>query len=94
MFHYIDMQTVVKRHKGHWFSDGAMAFFDTILDSEAYQRDDGNTFFVTGEQYENLGHLWTVRKQNPTGAIDTVGDFQKYGTKEEARTAAKAYASA
>lgn len=95
MFHYIDMQTAIKRHKGHWFSDGAMAFFDTILDSEAYQRDDGNTYFVTGERYEDdFVTLWTVRVQYPDGSIDTVGDFQKYGTKEEARSVAKAYASA
>lgn len=77
-----------------WSDDGAMAFFDTILDGEAYQRDDGYTFFVTGEQYDNWGLLWTVRKQSVEGSIDTVGDFQKYGTKEEARAAAKEYASA
>ena len=94
MYDYIDMKSVVKRHKGHWFSDGAMAFFDTILDGEAYQRDDGYTYFVTGEQFENLGRLWTVRVQDAEGNVNTVGTFQKYGTKDEARLVAKEYANA
>lgn len=91
---YVDMKAVIKKHKGHWFSDGAMAFFDTTLDSEAYKRDDGCIFFVTGEQYDNCGRLWTVRRCDPDGSIDTVGDFMKYGSKEEARAVAMEYASA
>ncbi len=91
---YVDMKAVIKKHKGHWFSDGSMAFFDTTLDSEAYQRDDGCIFFVTGEQYEWMGRLWTVRRCDPDGSIDTVGDFMKYGSKEEARAVAMEYASA
>ena len=95
MYDYVDMKQVVKAHTRFFFSEGALTFFDSILDTEAYRRDDGNTYFVTGERYDpSIDHLWTVRVQHPDGDIDTVGDFQKYGTKDQARLAALEYASA
>lgn len=77
----------INAEKGQFFfSEDTMNFFDSIVESEELINGE---YFVTSEQfsYENvrMKRLYTVRKFDvETGGVDTVGEFQQFGSVEEA----------
>lgn len=68
-----------------FFSRGAMRFFNTRIETKVI----GGWYFVTSEQYsDETPRLFTVRKANEDGSeIDTIGEFQAYETKADAKSA-------
>ena len=90
---WTDMHDVKLKNRqagGHWFSPGATRFFDSRFSHEAILADDGRAYFVSSERYSTAApRLYSVRVQNLDGSIDTVGDFQAYGSSKAAWTAAK-----
>jgi hypothetical protein len=61
-----------------------MRFFNTRLESGLI----GGKYFITSERYdENRPRRYSVRRADPDGTIDTVGEFQEYLTKDDARDA-------
>jgi hypothetical protein len=80
----------------HFFSDGAMKFFRSRVDTQVYEGP-GGVFFVTSEQLEfrdySAPRMWTVHQVRPDGSIDGASEFQQYDSLKEARKAARAFAA-
>lgn len=65
----------------HWFSPDTLRFFSSRIGKTVY----GGRFFITSEQYnDNAPRLYSIREAKPNGAIETVGEFQGYATREAA----------
>lgn len=77
----------------HWFSPGAMRFFNSRISGNAYQMksDPYVHLFVSSEKFDyNTPRLYSVRSYNSlTGNVDTIGEFQEYKTSAAAHRAAK-----
>lgn len=79
----------------HWFDKGAMRFFDTRIETGVIK----GKYFITSEQYHDSGchgwscnrngscgpRLYTIRIAFSDGSVDTIGDFQQFATKRDAR---------
>jgi hypothetical protein len=90
MFTYTDMASVRAANQSignHWFDRDSMRFFNTRLESGLI----AGRYFITSERMdENHARRYSVREALPDGSIDTIGEFQAYTTKEDAREAIKA----
>jgi hypothetical protein len=66
----------------YWFSKGAMAFFNTKIESEPTEKG----HFVTSEYPEDpIQKRYTIRYFDPiTNKVETIGDFRQYETLSEA----------
>ena len=66
----------------YWFSKGAMAFFNTKIESEPNEKG----YFVTSEYMEDpKTKRYTIRLFNlTTNKVETIGDFRQYETLSEA----------
>lgn len=71
---------------GHWFDKDSMRFFKTKLPRNAYQGNGGVTF-ITQETNPSDETRYTIRRQKHNGAIETVGEFHSYRTREAAMEA-------
>lgn len=73
-----------ERNRGNFFSEKTMRFWGCRVSAEVV----GGCYFVTSERdFSNTQRLYTIRKANADGTIDTVGDFQAYATLEQAKRA-------
>lgn len=88
---YRDMDDVRRANaqRGHhFFEAGALRFFRSRIGTELY----GGRYFVTSEQFVPSSgrpepRRYTIREVTPDGSIETVGDFQQYGSGSAARRA-------
>ena len=80
-----DVRRANKAIDGHWFDRKTMRFFKTRIESTVYK----NGTFVTSEQSPHGPRKFSGRRACADGRMDTVGDFQGYRTKEDAREAAR-----
>lgn len=66
----------------YWFSKGAMAFFNTKIESEPTEKG----YFVTSEYMEDPKEKrYTIRFfDQDTNRVQTIGDFRQYETLSEA----------
>lgn len=84
----------------HWFDAGTIKFWGTRFQSvPTSTSDDGKLidgrYFITSEPYAWDGpRVFTVRRANPDGTIDTVGEMGEHKTKRAAIKAAYAAADA
>ena len=79
------------RDKGkYWFSPETTRFFDSRYPSCAY-KSGSLAYFITSERFRHdYPRLYTIRVCDlTTGGIDTVGEFQQYGTRQQAERALK-----
>ena len=98
--------TAIKnRHQGHCFEPGALRFFNSKFPRRAVYPVPGGAFFISSEYskgvYISTGWIpdgpvmYSVRFcSNDDGSIDTVSEFQEYGTLKEARKAARQFCEA
>ena len=98
--------TAIKdRHQGHWFEPGSLRFFNSRFPRRAVYPVADGAFFISSEfskgVYISTGWipdgpvLYSVRFiSDQDGSINTVSEFQEYGTLSEAREAAKAFQKA
>lgn len=90
MFNSIEEIKALNEEAGHcFFSDNTMSFFN----SKVYPAIYGGRYFVTSEKQKSWSHsfprLYSVRRANDDGTIDTVGEgFGEYKTKAQADKAA------
>ena len=65
-----------------WFSEGAMSFFNTKIESEPSEKG----YFITSEYMDDPSKKrYTIRLfDQKTDKVETVGDFRKYDTLKEA----------
>jgi hypothetical protein len=76
---------------GHWFTPEAKRFFDSRW-SDTATLTGLKAYFVSSEQFRNGAYSesrkYSVRVCDmATGRIDTVGEFQAYGTPAQAQAA-------
>lgn len=75
----------------HWFEPSTLRFFRSRIGQTLY----GGRYFVTSEQFVPRAtgcsgpRRYTIRAAKPSGAIETVGEFQQYETSEQARRVIK-----
>ena len=93
-FRTIDQMKAANARLGHhWFTPGAMRFFNSRALSGVY----AGRLFVSSEQYRSRhtgyrARLYTIRAVSDAGGVSTVGEFQQYSTRRRAIAAARAMA--
>lgn len=72
---------------GHYFfGPDATRFFRTRIAPGVIN----GRYFITSEKFrDDAPRLYTIRRANDDGTIDTVGEFQQYKTLRAARAAAR-----
>ena len=84
MMGYVDISTVRRLHKGHWFDAVALRFFRSRF-SEAAVQHDGGYLFVSSERFDHkTPRFYSVRFCDADGNIETIGDFQEYKSGRQA----------
>ena len=84
---YYGLENLRNAHSGHWFSPGAMRFFNSRLGSEVLPVPDG-WLFTSSERFDqNCDRMYTIRKMDQFGDVDTVGEFQSFSSSAAARRA-------
>ncbi len=87
---FLDMADVRAANKAsgqHWFSRSTMRFFNSVVESPLYH----GRYFITSERYmDDAAKLYSVRVVQDDAGIDTVGEFQAYISKADAREAIRA----
>lgn len=79
-----EIKALYRPGKGrHWFDQSTMVFFRTVLPGYGLRTPLGN-FFITGETGPSGLKRFSIRVQDETGDIDTVGKFNIFHTPEEA----------
>lgn len=77
---------IERRHQGHWFSHGAKNFFNSRWET-TYYRVGNKGYFVSSERHQQDPRRYTIREYDfIEDTITTVGDFQQFATKKEAKT--------
>ena len=83
-FIYRTMDDVIAANKAignHWFERDTMRFFKTRIESGLI----AGHRFITSEKGPDGVRRYSVREACPDGTIDTVGEFQAYRTRDQAR---------
>lgn len=71
---------------GYWFSEGALAFFNSIVYPTVY----GGQWFISSEEPPMGTRAYSIRVAMRNGDIGTVGEFMGYDTLEDAEEGARA----
>jgi hypothetical protein len=88
---FTEVRDFYKRNQpdGHWFDAGSIRFFKTKLPEIAYETNAG-ILFITSEVDPSGVKAYSVRRQLPSGEINTVGSFHSYQSRAAAAKAIKA----
>ena len=95
----IPIETVIRKHSGHWFSEDSKRFFRSRWENTAYQNE-GSLFayFISSEQHDANLRKYTIRRVNmrdgefPRGyPTPVIFEFQQYTTKAQALKALHEY---
>ena len=74
--------------KGYWFSPDSMKAFDSVLPDFGYMDTENNLYFISSEQFsKEVKRLYSIRKVKTNGAIETIGDFQRFKSESSAEKA-------
>jgi hypothetical protein len=81
----------MKELNPNWFSEGAMNFFNTVIETQPNKVN----IFITSDRMElDMEKLYTLRWFNhETNQVDTLGNFQEFKTLEDAKRFRKTYTS-
>lgn len=82
-----DVTDAYDKNGGHFFDDGTMRFFKSRTPQYAIRQ--GQYFyFITSEKFDyDSPRLYTIRCMcEKCGSITTLGNFQEYSTRTEAKT--------
>ena len=81
-----EMKRLNKEAGQHWFSEGAMKFFNTKIEAKPNK----NNLFITSECPDGGVRRYTIRRFNPeTYEVETASEFWEFETLEEAKAARK-----
>ena len=65
-----------------WFSEENKRFFNSMWGDQVYK----GKYFITSEQFDcNSPRRYTIRIARPNAIIDTIGEFQQFGSYTAAR---------
>ena len=70
---------------GYWFDQDTMRFFKTQMPQYGYRDPRGVIWFVTAETGPDRKKRYSVRRMDPQGNIETIGEFQGFATFADAR---------
>ena len=88
----ITIQEIERRYSPgigrHWFEPSTMRFFKSRLAELGYEGPCG-VFFVSSEKGPHGVRAFSVRQLAGPGRINTIGEFQAYGTSKAAHRAAR-----
>ena len=98
---YVPIEDLIERNKRagkHFFDKPAMRFFSSRVMDETFTSADGWTYFVTSERCEGIcdkvyPRMYTVRRMDAAGELETMGEFQQYKSRSGAMAAAKRMAA-
>lgn len=78
--------------RADWFAAGAMAFFNTRVETDAVVTERGGAFFITSDAPDSWSpRRFTVRRMDIyNGQVETVGEFYHHETREAALAARRA----
>ena len=89
MYNHIDEIISEAESAGsHFFSESAMAWFDSIVEPAVY----GGRYFITSEQDQHRAEhprQWTIRVYNGGNDIKDASGFCEFNSHEEALSAVK-----
>jgi len=83
----VPMNEIERKHKGYWFTAGAMRFFKSRVGDHGYLDIDGCYYFVSSEKGPDTSRKYSIRYQDTQGHISTIGEFQAYTTGRQAKSA-------
>jgi len=78
-----------RKPRGYWFSPDTMIFFDSKIDENNFFEKDKDIFFISSEKNKHSSRLWSIRKMDKNGIIDTINSFRQYSSIDEAEIAFK-----
>lgn len=87
---YRYMEDVKRRNAklgNHWFEPSTLRFFGSRVHDSLYTAGD-RAYFVTSEKPPHGRRAYSVRRANPDGSIDTVGEFCGFNTGRQAHARA------
>lgn len=84
-----DLERANERAGNCWFSPDTKRFFNSRILEDVITVADGWLFISSERQSMDHPRLFTVRHMDVLGEVSTVGEFQQYGTKARALSAAK-----
>jgi len=72
-----------KEAGGYWFTPKTMKFFASRIESHVIKGE----YFITSEKtgFNSENRAYTIRKANSNGSIETIGKFNGFATKAEAK---------
>lgn len=83
-----DAIAYLNEHIGHyWFSKETLRFFKSKIYGPVYGTEYGRFLFISSEKRDDERRKFTIREMEPDGSIETVGEFQAYGTYKAAEKA-------
>lgn len=89
-----EIKAAAEKGTPHWFSPNTMRFFSSRVSEIVYPAPDG-AYFVSSERESFCApRRYTVRYCSDDGTIDTIGEFQRYATRDQAHAAAMRLAAA
>ena len=92
---YLWTMNQLERYNGnrnyYFFSPDTMRFFSSRIQTLPPYK--GRVFVTSERRNWNSPRLYSVRVIQPSGNIETIGDFQGFTTRQSAHAYAKAYAA-
>lgn len=83
-----------ERCSSHWFDKSSMRFFNSRVADMGYLDGRGGALFTSSEKGPNGVRAYSIRRYDPKRCgIETVGKFQRYGSKAEAEKIAERIAN-
>ena len=79
------IEDIKRKHRGHWFSKGAMSFFNSRV-GDKIKAGKILFYFVSSEKFDyKTPRYYSIRSYNAlTDTIETVGEFQGYSSNASA----------
>ena len=96
----IPIETVIRKHNGHWFSEDSKRFFRSRWENTAYQNEGSlYAYFISSEKFnDHTPRKYTIRRINmrngefsTSSPIPPIFEFQQYTTKKQANKALHDY---
>lgn len=87
-FETVSMKDIERSHKGYWFRPGNISFSKSKVGDHGYVGKDG-VYFVSSEKNPDSARAYTIRRQNTSGSIVTVGEYMGFPTRASAVAALK-----
>ena len=88
LYSVADAKRANERKGGHWFEPATLRFFRSRQCEMTAEMDGaGGILWVSSEEGPSGGRRYSIRHCNPAGDVETIGDFQAWGSRSGAHAA-------